>query len=275
MSDGDVVAEVIASKRVTEEQVLRLRRAVYNDGMAEAGELERLFVIDEAATEHDPSWQVFFVEAVTDYIVNQVQPQGYISEANADWLMARISRDGSVKTATELELLVKVLEKAQSSPERLSAFALSQVKQAVVHGEGPLANGRALTPGRVGEAEAELMRRVLYAFGGDGNIAITRAEAEILFDINDASATAENHPAWNDLFVKAVANFMMAASGYAVPGAPGGAAARGVARRADRRRGGHFRPHGGGRAQGLSPRLPGAGAGRLGRAQRPLRGQGG
>ena len=217
MSDGDVVAEVIASKRVTEEQVLRLRRAVYNDGMAEAGELERLFVIDEAATEHDPSWQVFFVEAVTDYIVNQVQPQGYISEANADWLMARISRDGSVKTATELELLVKVLEKAQSSPERLSAFALSQVKQAVVHGEGPLANGRALTPGRVDEAEAELMRRVLYAFGGDGNIAITRAEAEILFDINDASATAENHPAWNDLFVKAVANFMMAASGYSVP----------------------------------------------------------
>jgi hypothetical protein len=217
MSDGDVVAEVVASKRVTEEQVMRLRRSLYGDGRAEAGEVERLFAIDEAASGHHPSWETLFCEAVTDYIVNQVEPHGYVSEENADWLMARISRDGAVKTATELELLVKVLEKAQSSPGRLSVFALNQVKQAVVHGEGPLAGRRTLTPGRVGEPEAELMRRVLYAFGGEGNIAITRPEAEILFDINDASATAENHAAWNDLFVKAVANFMMAASGYSVP----------------------------------------------------------
>ena len=61
------------------------------------------------------------------------------------------------------------------------------------------------------------IRRILFAFGGDGNIAVTRDEAEVLFDINDASATAENDPAWNDLFVKAIANFMMAASGYQAP----------------------------------------------------------
>ncbi len=214
---GDIVAAVRASKRITAEHVQALRRTLYDDGVVESGEVEALFTLDEAATDHDPGWCMLFTEAVTDWLVEQQSPQGYISEANADWLLARIAHDGSVKTATELELLVKVLEKAKSSPDRLAAFALAQVKKAVVDGEGPLAGGGALEPGRVGRGEAELVRRILYAFGGDGNVAVTRAEAEFLFDINDATADAENDPVWSELFVKAIANFMMAASSYAVP----------------------------------------------------------
>ena len=209
MFDRDVVADVLASKKITAEDVRALRRSLYNDGVAEAGEVERLFAMDEAATKTDPAWTELFIEAVTDFIVEQVEPQGHISEENADWLIDRIGSDGTVKTASELEILIKVLEKAQTSPTRLVAFALAQVKQAVVEGEGPLARG-VLTPGSVGREEAELMRRILYAFGGDGNIAVTRAEAEVLFDINDETAAAENDADWNDLFVKAIANFMMA-----------------------------------------------------------------
>jgi hypothetical protein len=66
---NDVVAEVLASKSITAEQVRALRRSLYNDGVAEAGEVERLFTMDEAATESDPAWIELFVEAVTDYIV--------------------------------------------------------------------------------------------------------------------------------------------------------------------------------------------------------------
>lgn len=217
MNIRDVVADVEASKRVTAGDVTELRRVIYHDGAAEAGEVERLFKIDEAATERDPGWSELFVEAVTDYLVEQVEPHGYVNEANADWLIDRIGRDGTVKTETELELLVKILERAKSSPERLVAYALNQVKKAVVDGEGPLTCGRTLMPGHIGRAEVDLIRRILYAFGGDGNVAITHSEAEVLFDINDHTAEAENDPSWTDLFVKAIANFMMAASGYSVP----------------------------------------------------------
>jgi hypothetical protein len=214
---GNVVAEVLATRKITAEQVRALRAALYNDGVSEAGEVDRLFAMDEAATEADPSWRELFVEAVTDYLVNQVEPQGYVSEENADWLIASISRDGAVKTSSELEILVKVLEQARSSPARLSAFALSQVKKAVLEGEGPLAKNGSLVSGKVSRDEAQLIRRILDAFGGDQNIAVTRAEAEVLFDINDATANVENDPEWNELFVKAIANCLMAASGYDVP----------------------------------------------------------
>ena len=216
MQDRNTVADVLAAKKITAEDVLALRRSTYHDGVAERGEVERLFTMDEAATTFDPSWTELFTEAVADHIVNQTQPNGHISEANANWLIERIGRDGVVKTTNELELLVKVLEKAMSSPERLAAYALEQVKHAAVDGDGPLVRGN-LERGRVNRDEVELIRRILYAFGGHGNVAVTRSEAEVLFEINDATAAAENDPAWSDLFVKAIANFMMAASGYAVP----------------------------------------------------------
>jgi len=112
---------------------------------------------------------------------------------------------------------VSALERAIFSPVRLVSFVLEQVKRGVIEGNGPVAHGGRLQPGVMGEVETELVRRILYAFGGDGNVAITRQEAEILFDINDATAEAANHPAWSDLYAKALANFLMAASGYQVP----------------------------------------------------------
>ena len=95
--------------------------------------------------------------------------------------------------------------------------ALDEVKFAVKHGEGPLRNGKTLNAGQINDAEVELLRRILYAYGGDGNIAITRREAEILFEIDAATQNAEHSEGWQDLFVKAISNSVMAASGYTVP----------------------------------------------------------
>ncbi|TGR90030.1 hypothetical protein EN834_36365, partial [bacterium M00.F.Ca.ET.191.01.1.1] len=50
-----------------------------------------------------------------------------------------------------------------------------------------------------------------------GNIAITRAEADVLFRINESTAVASNDPSWNELFVKAIANFVMCSAGYEAP----------------------------------------------------------
>jgi hypothetical protein len=71
-------------------------------------------------------------------------------------------------------------------------------------------SGASLQPGHVGKDEVDLLRRMLYAYGGSGNVAICRTEADVLFDINDATRTADNHPDWADLFVKAIANHLMA-----------------------------------------------------------------
>lgn len=211
------VAGLTSKNRITAEDVVMLRREVFGDGVVTRGDAEALFALDATAKDKCALWPVFFVEAVTDFIVHQEKPAGYISQDNADWLVRAISRDGMVDSRTELELLVHVLEKAKSSPNGLCVYALAQVANAVLDGKGPLMHDGKLVPGLIAKAEVELLRRILYAHGGDGNIAITRAEAEMLFKINERTAAANNDPSWNDLFVKAIANFVMCSAGYEAP----------------------------------------------------------
>ncbi|MCC6949802.1 MAG: hypothetical protein IT539_18770 [Bradyrhizobiaceae bacterium] len=218
MADSAEVQAIVARGKITAEDVLKLRNRVFWKGVVTPKDAEMVFHLnDRLASAADPSWSLFFVEALTDYVVMQAEPQGYISDENAEWLIARISHSGHVDSENELELLVKALERAKQSPVGLVKFALEQVKLGVLDGSGVVGHKHRLEPGVVGEGEVELLRRILFAFGGDGNIAVTRQEAEVLFDINDATSEVDNHPAWSDLFVKAVANFLMATCGYEVP----------------------------------------------------------
>lgn len=211
------VAGLTSKNKITAEDVTMLRREVFADGVVSRGEAEALFALDQTARDKCDEWAPFFVEAVTDYIVHEEKPEGYISQQNADWLVRIVSRDGVVDSRTEFELVVHVLEEAKSSPGQLSAYALEQVAHAVIDGKGPLVQGGSLVPGHIAKAEVDLLRRILYAYGGDGNIAISKAEAEVLFRINDRTAAADNDPSWNDLFVKAIANYVMCSAGYEPP----------------------------------------------------------
>jgi hypothetical protein len=194
-----------------------LRRIFYEDGITSSDEADLLFKLNAACRVRPVDWTDFFVEAVTDYLIFQERPLGYLTSSNASWLIDRISHDGRVRSKVEFELLVNVLDKARWAPVSLAKFALNQVKSAVVHGDGPLRTGRAHAPGEITESEVEMLRRIIYAFGGDGHVAVTCDEADILFDIDEAVAGGPPNPAWTDLFVKAIANVVMAASGYAVP----------------------------------------------------------
>lgn len=215
--DASVIAEIISRRSITDFDVARLRRAFYEDGIIGLAEAEQMFEANDACTVKDASWPAFFIEAICDFLINQTEPDGYLTAANADWLIQHVSKNGYVETETELELLVTILEKARWSPVRLIRYALAQVKRAVIEDQGPLRAGAGEEKGQITSAEIDLLKRMLYAFAGDGNIAVTRDEAEILFEINDALFDGAVTPEWTDFFTKALANVLMATSGYAVP----------------------------------------------------------
>ena len=212
-----LVGELARAGRIAAEDVLRLRRNIYGDRTITEAQIDALFELDRSCSDKASEWTDLFSEALADYLVEQREPRGYLDEANADWLIGRITRDGRIDTATELEVLVTLLEKSKQSPERLVRFALEAVREAVLHGSGPARRGGEYKPGVITEADVNLLRRVLFAYGGDQHIVVSRAEAELLFDLNDATAQADNHPSWPDLFVKAIANSVLFYSGYTVP----------------------------------------------------------
>ncbi len=209
------VQSLLDAKVITAADTINLRRQFYSDARIGEVEADCLFALNAECTSKDQTFTTLFVEALTDYVVFQMNPEGYISEANALWLIKQIDLDGKVDTVAELDLLINIIEKAKSAPDGLSAYALRQVHHAVLNGSGPARNGKMLEPGRVDDADVEMLRRILYAYGSGGNVSITAAEAEVLFDINDATVDADNHPSWKILFAQAIASHLMMASMHA------------------------------------------------------------
>ena len=195
--------------------VLFLRSELYGDDHAiSADEADVIFRLNDACESVSKEWMDFFVEALVEYTIHQAEPKGYISQDNADWLIERIDHDGLVKSTTELELLIKVLETANDIPENFQVYVIHQVKSAVLTGEGPTRSGEDLKIGHIGRAEVDLVRRALYASGSRDGIAISKKEAQMLFDLNDVVTDVSNDASWPDLFVKAIANYLMASRGY-------------------------------------------------------------
>ena len=211
-----LVKDIRAAGVVDRDTVLRLRRDIFPDGIVSRHEAEQIFDINDLLLEPTPDWSAFFIEAIVDYCVHQSVPQGFVDAAGAAFLIEHIARDGMVRSETELELLVKVLEVARAVPDSLQAFALRQVHAAVTGGVGDLFDGSALTPGAIGAGEVRLLRRILFAPGAEGGIGVSRAEAEALFDIADATAEQRNDPSFDDLFSKAIANHLFSACGIAM-----------------------------------------------------------
>jgi hypothetical protein len=196
--------------------VVRLRAAYDEAAAITASDAEALFALHAATPVQDPTWSPFFIEAITDYIVNQAPPEGYVVAENTLWLREQISTFGRVETSTELSLLVHVLETARWTPPSLAAFALDQIRHAVETGAGPLRSGRSIPTGTITEEEVELAGRIIRAFGGDTSIAVTRAEADALIAINRAIMPGRSSPAWSTLLVRTVGSAVLAATGHAV-----------------------------------------------------------
>jgi hypothetical protein len=212
-SYSDFAAALKAGAGISADDVLDVRRWVWPDGAVSLAEAEAVFALNRLALESAPEWDDFLIEAMTDYVVNETPPRGYVDDAHAGWLIDQIERDGAPITATELALVVKVLESALNAPALLKTWALGQIEASVLTGAGPTRAGP-VRPGIVDEAEVRLLRRIIFAAGGDGALGVSADEAEALWRIKDACLHADNAPGWKTLFAQAIGNHLMAYSSY-------------------------------------------------------------
>ncbi len=202
-----IACQAAAEGAISADDILQLRRAGWDDGALGPDEADAIFTLNDALAERGAEWTRFFVEAIGEFVVNGAPPQGYVSEDNAAWLIARIDRDGRLEGMAELELLVRVLERALNAPASLKSYVLAQVEQAVLTGTGPTRDGE-LAAGSINATEAQILRRVLFAPAGDGPASVSLAEAELLFRLKDAALGAANAPEWKRLFAQGVGNYL-------------------------------------------------------------------
>ena len=205
---GELAKKVGANGTVSAEEILVLRREAWPDGRISQAEAEAIFALDRQLESKSSEWVDFLVESLGEYVVNQRAPAGYVDRENASWLMMQIDHDGSLCSMSEVELLVRVFERASNVPQALKDYAISQMELAVLEGTGPTRDGGQLAAGNVTAAEVKLLRRAIFAPASERPAAVGRKEAEMLFRLKDATLEADNAPEWQRLFVQGVANYL-------------------------------------------------------------------
>ena len=97
-----------------------------------------------------------------------------------------------------------------------AAHALTIVRDGVITGEGPTTRGRVHFSRALDADDAAWCARILTATAVDHQ-PVSRAEAEALFEINDAATERSDDGRFDDLLAKAVAHHAASVSGLPVP----------------------------------------------------------
>jgi hypothetical protein len=190
------------------QHALQLRRMIYANGTVTRKDAEILFKLDAACSKKDPAFAELFVEALTDYFVWQTEPKGYVTPDLARFLIDNVTADGHVESKTELALVLNVVHWARQCPEEVVTLVLEAVRQSVLLSR-ETAFGANRPHASIGAGDVAILRKALHAPAGDGSLLITRREAELLFTLNEATATGKNDPEWTDFFTRAIANHLM------------------------------------------------------------------
>jgi hypothetical protein len=108
------------------------------------------------------------------------------------------------------------LEPSKISCRNTAALALTVVRDGVITGEGPTTRGRVHFSRALDADDAAWCARILTATAVEHQ-PVSRAEAEALFEINDAAAERSDDGVFDDLLAKAVVHHAASASGLPVP----------------------------------------------------------
>lgn len=185
---------IAADRKISAEEALELRKAIFPDGVVSRDEADVMIALEGRVANTDEAFQHAFVEAIVDHALQSGTYAGHVDEATAAWLIERFGDEGARET--EIEVLLKTLERSESAPASLAAFA-----------RGRVAAWLAGKP--VGARETEFIRRALYVAAGAGAISVTEDEARWLFALDAESEGRVNHPGWTDLFIRGVLNYLM------------------------------------------------------------------
>ena len=109
-----------------------------------------------------------------------------------------------------------VLEPSNISCRNTAARALTVVRDGVITGEGPTTKGRVHFSRALDADDAAWCARILTASAVEHQ-PVSRAEAEALFEIDDAAAERSDNGRFDDLLTKAVVHHAASASGLPVP----------------------------------------------------------
>ena len=114
-------AELLDDGVIEAAEVKELKDVLYADGIIDKDEANFLFELNDAVSgkENHASWESFFVQAISDFLLKDEVSPNEIDEDEAAWLVEKIGADGKVD-GVEKALLENLKANAKSFPQALA-----------------------------------------------------------------------------------------------------------------------------------------------------------
>ena len=119
----DLKISILADGKIDKDEVGLIIETIYADGKIDQEEADFLFDLNDAVSgkDNDPSWEECFVNAITSYLIDDEQSQGFIDGAEANWLIGKIEKDGNLDNI-EKSLIANLKKKSKNFPSKLEKF---------------------------------------------------------------------------------------------------------------------------------------------------------
>lgn len=191
---------VIAGKgRIDRHDLLILRKYAFTNGIRGYDDALLLLALNDMCPAHCEEWPAYFVEQMTAFIVDTAAPKGRLDAAKSAWLIRALALDGRVEHLLQLETLLHAIERADSCPDILLAFALDQLRHRLMD---PLETSYGIPAPRHAGITADDMAyiwRLLRCRIDGGRLFISALEASSLTMIDDVVRHRDNHPGWQEV----------------------------------------------------------------------------
>jgi hypothetical protein len=117
---SELKKSILADGVIDKAEVAKLREVLYADGKINREAVEFLFELNDAVSGkfNVSLWEVFFVEVVTEFLLENGALPGEINDEEAEWLLSKVRGDKQLDKA-ERALIKNVKEKAKKLPDVL------------------------------------------------------------------------------------------------------------------------------------------------------------
>lgn len=191
---------VIAGKgRIDRHDLLILRKYAFTNGIRGYDDALLLLALNDMCPVHCEEWPSYFVEQLAVFIVDTAPPRGRLDAAKAAWLIRALALEGRIEHPLQLETLLHAIERAESCPDILSAFALDQLRHKLL--APPELSYGVPAPRHAGITADDMayVWRLLRCRVDGGRLFISALEASSLAMIDDVIRHRDNHPGWQEV----------------------------------------------------------------------------
>lgn len=113
--------ELLADGIIDANEVKELETILYADGKIDTEEADFLFELNDSVSGNDnhADWGLFFIKAISDYLLNDENSPNEIDDNEAQWLYKKIKGDGQIDNI-EKRLLESLKIKSKNFPDLLN-----------------------------------------------------------------------------------------------------------------------------------------------------------